>query len=392
MVSAGNEFWGDAEQLDDRLYFNDGRGTFTRNAKALPPFHENGSCVLPGDFDGDGDLDLFVGSRVVSRAYGLTPRSHLLLNDGRGQFRDVTAQQAPALAEAGMVSSGGWVDYDADGKLDLVVAGEWMAVRVFHQEGGKFVDRTQEAGLGGSEGWWNSVTVADLDGDNRPDLVLGNLGLNAYVRATTSEPARLYVADFFKTGSLKQILTFYKHGTSYPVVGRDDLVKLMPPLRQKYPSYKSFGAATLEEILPSSELASAKVLEAKTFASAVALGTGKGFTLAALPAEAQFFPVYAAMARDFDGDRKVDLLLGGNFYGVTPVYGRYDAGYGLLLRGGGDGTFSAMDMATSGVSIDGEVRALVPVRGTNGRASVAVARNNETLLLLRARATVGVVP
>jgi hypothetical protein len=98
------------------------------------------------------------------------------------------------------------------------------------------------------------------------------------------------------------------------------------------------------------------------------------------------------MARDFDGDRKVDLLLGGNFYGVTPVYGRYDAGYGLLLRGGGDGTFSAMDMATSGVSIDGEVRALVPVRGTNGRASVAVARNNETLLLLRARATVGVVP
>ena len=392
VVSAGNEFWGDAEQLDDRLYFNDGRGTFSRNASALPPFHENGSCVLPGDFDGDGDLDLFVGSRVVSRAYGLTPRSHLLLNDGRGQFRDVTADQAPALAEAGMVSSGGWVDYDADGKLDLVVAGEWMAARVFHQEGGKFVDRTQEAGLGGSEGWWNSVTVADLNGDNRPDLVLGNLGLNAYMRATASEPARLYVADFFKTGSLKQILTFYKHGTSYPVVGRDDLVKLMPPLRQKYPSYKSFGAATLEEILPSSELASAKVLEAKTFASAVALGTGKGFTLAALPAEAQFFPVYAAMARDFDGDRKVDLLLGGNFYGVTPVYGRYDAGYGLLLRGGGDGTFSAMDMATSGVRIDGEVRALVPVRGTNGRASVAVARNNETLLLLRARATVGVVP
>ncbi len=387
VVSAGNEFWGDAEQLDDRLYINDGHGTFTRNTKALPPFHENGSCVLPGDFDGDGDVDLFVGSRVVSREYGITPRSHLLVNDGHGTFRDATDELGAGLAEAGMISSGGWIDYDGDGKLDLVVAGEWMPVRVFHQENGRFVDRTADAGLGGSEGWWNSVSIADLNDDKRPDLILGNLGLNSYVHASPKEPARLYVGDFFKTGSLKQILTFYKHGTSYPVVGRDDLVKLMPPLRQKYPSYKSFGAATLEEILPAQELSKAKVLEARTFASAVALATGKGFALTPLPAEAQFFPVYASLARDFDGDGKVDLLLGGNFYGVTPVYGRYDAGYGLFLHGAGDGTFSAVDMAVSGVAVDGEVRDLKAVRGANGRASVAVARNNDTLLLLRSRFT-----
>ena len=223
-----------------------------------------------------------------------------------------------------------------------------------------------------------------VNGDGKSDLVLGNLGLNAYVHASSSEPARLYVGDFFNTGSLKQILTFYKHGTSYPVVGRDDLVKLMPALRQKYPSFKSFGAATVEQIFPAAELSKATVLEARTFASAVALATGKGFTVKALPAEAQFFPVYGSLARDFDGDGKVDLLLGGNFYGVTPVYGRYDAGYGLFLRGAGDGTFSPVDMARSGVAIDGEVRDLKLVRGPAGRRSVAVARNNDTLLLLRA--------
>lgn len=392
VVSAGNEFWGDAEALADRLYVNDGRGNFVHATSALPAFRENGGCVVPGDFDGDGDMDLFVGSRVVSREHGHTPASHLLQNDGRGTFTDVTAELAPALAKAGMVSSGGWIDYDQDGKLDLVVAGEWMPVRLFRQEGGKFVERTREAGLAGSEGWWNSVTVADLNGDRRPDLVLGNLGLNSYVHASVDRPARLYVGDYFNTGSLKQILTFYKGTTSFPVAGRDELVKLMPPLRQRYPSYKAFGAATVEDILPAAERSKGVVLQARTLASAVAIGGEKGFALQPLPPEAQFFPVYAALARDFDGDGKVDLLLGGNFYGVTPVYGRYDAGYGLLLRGAGDGSFSSVDMWTSGVRVDGEVRALVLVRGAGGRESVAVARNNDSLLLLRARAAAGGSP
>ncbi|MCC6929884.1 MAG: VCBS repeat-containing protein [Gemmatimonadaceae bacterium] len=385
VVSGGNEFWGDAEALESRLYRNDGKGTFTRDVNALPSIRENGGCVLVGDFDGDGDPDLFLGARVVSREYGRIPTSHLLQNDGSGRFADVTATLAPALVHAGMVSSGAWLDYDGDGKLDLVVAGEWMAVRLFRQEGGHFVERSTEAGLASTEGWWNSVTVADLNGDARPDLVLGNLGLNSYVHASPSEPARLYVGDFFNTGSLKQLLTFYKHGTSYPVAGRDDLVKLMPALRQKYPSFTSFGAATIEQIFPPAELSKATVLEARMLASAVAIANGKGFAVTTLPAEAQFFPVYGAVARDFDGDGTVDLLLGGNFNGVTPVYGRYDAGYGLFLRGDGGGTFTPVDMAQSGVAIDGEVRDLKLVRGPGGRSSVAVARNNDTVLLLRSK-------
>ncbi|HVE77840.1 MAG TPA: VCBS repeat-containing protein, partial [Gemmatimonadaceae bacterium] len=182
VVSGGNEFWGEAEALRDRLYVNDGRGDFRRAPDALPEFFHNGSCVVPGDFNGDGHLDLFVGSRVVARGYGLTPRSHLLQNDGSGRFVDVTLEKAAPLAEAGMVSSAAWVDYDDDGRLDLVVVGEWMPVSVFRQENGRFVDRTDAAGLSGTNGWWNSVAAVDLDEDGRKDLVLGNLGLNSYIR------------------------------------------------------------------------------------------------------------------------------------------------------------------------------------------------------------------
>src|SRR5438034_9263447 len=210
VVSGGNEFEADDAALQDRLYVNDGRGQFHRDSLALPRLLESGSCVVPGDWNGDGHLDLFVGRRVVARGYGLTPRSYLLENDGRGRFRDVTLEKAPGLAEAGMVTSAAWVDYDHDGKLDLIVVGEWMAIRVFQQEAGRFVDRTAGAGLSGTEGWWNSVTVADLNGDGRPDLVLGNLGLNSYLRASPAEPARMYVGDFGHNGTLEQILTYMR--------------------------------------------------------------------------------------------------------------------------------------------------------------------------------------
>ncbi len=382
VVSGGNEFWDDQEALHHRLYLNDGRGGLRRARDALLGVFSNGSCIVPGDFDDDGDVDLFVGGRVVARAYGLTPRSFLLENDGHGRFVDVARTRAPGRDSVGKVTSATWLDYDGDRRLDLVVVGEWMPVTVFHQENGRLVDRTRELGLSGSSGWWNSVTAADLDSDGRHDLVLGNLGLNSYIRASSREPARLYVADFFQDGSVEQLLTFRKNGRSYPLAGRDEIVRLMPQLRSRFPSYAAFGASRVEDILPAAELGRAMVREAHTFASSVAMNiAGSKFELAPLPVEAQLAPIRASLVRDFDDDGRNDILVGGNFHGVTPVRGRYDASYGLLLRGTRDG-FRPLSVRDGGLVIEGQVRQMRTLRvGT--RVLIAMARNDDTLLLLR---------
>jgi hypothetical protein len=389
VVSAGNQFEIPAAPMRGRLYLNDGHGAFTRDVAAIPELYDNGGCVAAGDFDGDGHVDLFLGSRSVPGRYGASPKSHLLRNDGHGRFTDVTAERAPGVTDAGMITSAAWIDYDGDGRLDLVVAGEWTPVRVFHQEQGRLVDRTAQAGVDGSEGWWSSVTVADLNADGKPDLVLGNLGLNSFITASAAAPARLYLGDFAHDGKLTPILTLSRSDGDHPVAGRDELLRAIPALRERFPTYASFGASTIDRIIPRSDLRAARTLVAHTFASAVALNDGHGrFMLQPLPVEAQFAPVQAAIAEDFDRDGRVDLLLGGNFYGVPPIQGRYDASYGLLLRGTGDGRFDAVDMTQSGVEITGQVRRMRPLRTANGRL-VAVARNADRLLMLQAGAPAG---
>jgi hypothetical protein len=285
-----------------------------------------------------------------------------------------------------MITAAAWFDYDGDGRLDLVTVGEWTPVRVFHQEQGRLVDRTERVGLEETEGWWNTVTVADVDGDRRPDLVLGNLGLNSYLTARRAEPARLYAGDFAHDGGLTPILTLASKDGNHPLAGRDELLRAIPSLRSRFPTYASFGASTIEQIIPAQDLRATRTLVARTFASAVARNDGRGgFDLQPLPVEAQLAPVHSVVPDDFDRDGRIDLLLGGNFYGVPPIQGRYDASYGLLLRGTGDGRFVAMDMSQSGVEITGQVRRLRALRTRDGRL-VAVARNNDRLLLLQADA------
>ena len=206
--------------------------------------------------------------------------------------------------------------------------------------------------------------------------------MNSFIRASREEPARLYVGDFFNTGKLLQILTSYRHGVSYPLVGRDELVQAMPSLRKAYPTYQSFGASRIQDIIPGKALKQAHVLEADTFGSAVAINRGDGtFELHALPIDAQFAPIYASLAGDFDGDGKTDLVVAGNFSGVTPLEGRYDASYGLFLRGDGRGGFTTVDMEQSGLAIDGQVRHMAFLRRVNGDRLIVVARNNDRLQL-----------
>ena len=384
VVSGGNEFWGNADALQDRLYLNNGKGEFARATNALPAFYKNGACVAPADFDGDGDVDLFVGSRVVAREYGATPRSYLLQNDGRGHFTDVTSKIAPELVDAGMVTAALWLDYDGDKALDLIVVGEWMPVRVFRQQSGRFTESTNNVGLGGTEGWWNTVAAADVNGDGHDDLVLGNLGLNSYLRATPNEPLRMYVADFGSTGAPKQIITSFKNGTSYPLAGRDELIRLLPALKNRYPSHAAFGASRVDDIFSAADLGRATVKQARTLATSVALSSGAGtFTLQPLPTEAQFAPVYAALPGDFDGDGTIDLLLGGNLHGATPMLGRYDASYGLVLRGKGQGSFLPVPADETGLTIEGQIRDMKFLRRAGGERLVAVARNNAELMILK---------
>ena len=193
VVSGGNEYSSRAPALLDRLYINNGVGVFTRSTHALPKFYASGSCVAPGDFDGDGDLDLFVGSRSIPWKYGLTPTSYLLENDGEGNFSVFTGDYAPELANAGMVTAAEWIDYDKDGNLDLVVVGEWMPITLYRNTGRSLVDVTEQVGLEHTHGWWNCLVIDDLNEDGYMDLVVGNLGENSKIKASRSEPASIYI-------------------------------------------------------------------------------------------------------------------------------------------------------------------------------------------------------
>jgi hypothetical protein len=378
VVTGGNEFADLAPGLEDHLYLGDGRGTLQKAANRLPPLFGSGSRVaVSKDF-------VFVGGRVAPGRYGINPPSTLLHNDGSGHFTDVTATVAPDLVQLGMVTDALWIDVDRDGRLDLVVVGEWMPITVFHNTGAKLV-RVATKGLEHSAGWWNRIVAGDFDGDGRVDLVLGNLGLNTRLHASPTEPARMYVKDFDGNGFSEQILTCYEQGASYPLALRDELTAALPYLKKRFPKYSDYAGKTVEQIF-GNELSSALVQQAETFATALAHNNGDGsFTLVPLPLEAQLAPVYGILAGDFDRDGKLDLLLAGNFDGVQPAIGRMSASYGLYLRGDGRGGFTPVQSTTSGFFVPGAARDIQRLRTRTGDLYV-VARNNDRPLFFRARA------
>lgn len=383
VVSGGSEFSDLAPALEDRLYLNDGKGDFRKTIGYLPPLNLSGSRVVGADYDGDGDIDLFVGGRVVPGSYGIDPRSVLLRNDGTGHFTDVAEKVAPDLAHVGMVTDALWRDVDGDGRLDLVVVGEWMPITIFHNAGAGRLEPSATPGLEKSNGWWNRIVAGDFTGDGRVDFIVGNLGLNTRLRASETEPATMYVKDFAGTGFVQQIVSYYSNGVSYPLALRDDLVRSVSFLKARYLNYKDYARQTVADIFPPKDRVDAVLKDAYSFATSLARNNGDGsFTLIPLPLEAQLAPVYGVLASDFDGDGKPDLLLAGNFDGVKPEIGRMSAGYGMFLHGDGKGKFTPVHEPKSGFMVPGQARDIERIRTRRGDLYI-VTRNNDRPLIFR---------
>jgi enediyne biosynthesis protein E4 len=374
VASGGNEFYGKVVQLDDRLYLNDGSGKFTKST-GLPALPENKSCVRVCDFDGDGDMDIFTGSRANSQIYGEIPASYLLQNDGKGNFSIATNAAAPGLERIGMVTSAAFTDVDKDGRMDLVVTGEWMPPVIFKNNGQQLVKQAVPAA---ASGWWSTIYPADMDGDGDEDLLLGNYGLNSKLQASENAPLQMYLADIDNNQVQDQLLTVNRQGKEYPFLGKEDLEKQLPYLKKEYLGYSKMAGKTVSEIF-GSRLDKAKHFAATALSSQLWLNDGKGnFTARQLPVPLQWAPLYSFFSSDFNKDGKADILSGGNFYGVTPYEGRYDAMLPTISLGMGNGEFKTSFPAEASLRINGEIRDLKPINLSGGRKALIVAINNQS--------------
>ena len=383
VCSGGNEFSPNATALISRLYINDGKGNFSKSSQVLPGYiFESTSCVTAADYDGDGDLDLFTGVRLKPFSYGIPCKGYILQNNGKGIFTDVTSTVAPELMKAGMVTDAKWFDYDKDKHPDLVIAGEYMPIRLFHNEQGKLKEVTTGSNMQKTNGWWNRIQTADVNNDGYPDIIGANHGLNSRFKATEQKPVRMYAGDFGNNGTIQQIITSYNGDSAYPMVLRHDLVAVLPALKKKYLRYESYRNQTIEAILGEEAIEKSTKLEAYRLESMVFINNKNGtFTAKALPAAAQLSSMYAIAAADYDGDGNTDILLAGNFYESKPEVGIYDASYGTLLKGDGTGNFNAISAQQSGISIKGAVRDIATIKAGK-KEIIIITKNNDQVQLL----------
>ncbi len=353
---------GDAS-LSDRLLINDGQGGMRESERGSLPFTaNNGSCVAPCDFDNDGDIDLFVGSRSIPGAYGLSPNQMLLENDGKGNFTDVTEDRMKKLRRIGMVTDACWIDYDNDGDTDLILTGEWMKVTVLRNDNGNFSDQTRETGLEETTGWWNCIYPADLDNDGDMDLIGGNLGLNNVMKASVKEPVEMYLNDFDDNGTVDQIITAWQDGESYLVAMVDELKGQITGLDKKYPGYSAFAGKSAKDIFGRKAIRRSIKKKAVLFESCIFINNGDGtFKTVRLPIPAQTSPVRDIYVRDMDLNGVPDILLAGNDYTFKPNFGRQDASYGWCLLGQPDLSYKMPFPSVSGFAVDGDARRVVPI-------------------------------
>lgn len=386
LVSGGNEFEKGSPMLQDRLYSNLGNGRFEKAVNSLPEMTASGACVRPCDFDRDGDMDLFIGGRLVPGHYPLPPKSYLLRNDGGKDFNlrfsNVTNELAPVLANLGMVTDAIWSDFNNDNKMDLVVVGEWMPLTFLEHTAEGFINKTAAFDMKATTGWWFSLASKDIDNDGDEDYVAGNLGLNYKYKATVDQPFNIYSDDFDGNGQLDIVLGYHQGGVEYPVRGRECSTEQMPDLKYKFKDYTSFASASLADVYGEQNITNALVYQAKNFATSYIenLGDGK-FNVVPLSNKAQLSSVNGIIIEDLDKDGHEDVLIAGNLYSSEVETPRNDAGMGLFLKGNGKGNFEAVDPAQSGLLTRSDVKS-IRLLNQKDKKLLLLAANNDSLRLI----------
>ncbi|RTE54027.1 hypothetical protein EHW67_08855 [Arenibacter aquaticus] len=362
-----------------RLYLNNGMGTFTKQIN-FPKIYGTVSCLALTDFDKDADKDIFIGCRTVPGKYGSPANSYLLVNDGKGNF-SLSANSKKLFDKCGMVTAANWVDLNGDSWEELVLAGEWMPIKIYNNKKGELQNAEPKANkLELSNGWWNSLEYGDFDKDGDVDLVAGNLGLNAKLRASSLNPVRMYHNDFDKNGWPEGITTHYIDGQEHVFSSKSLLEKQLLYLRKKFTTYAAFSNADFNEIFTKEQLNNSLILEAYEFRSCYFENVGNNeFNIVPLPQEAQFSLVNDIFKLDFDQDGHIDLLLGQNLHDVNTELGRYDAGYGSLLKNMGNDIFHPIPLGNSGLKLDNQVREIEKIHNKKYGDMLIISNNNTGL-------------
>ena len=389
VVSGGNEEVQDG-YYRDRIYQNTGNGVFSRISEPLPNIPASGSCVKPADFDNDGDLDLFIGGKLIPGMYPYPAASYLLRNEStedRISFVDVTDEFAPFMSALGMVSDAVWTDIDNDGNIDLVVVGEWMPITVIKNTGNEFVDISNETVLGNQTGWWFSVASSDFDKDGDEDFIVGNLGLNYKYQASQEEPFEVYAKDFDNNGSLDIVLGYHEDGIVFPLRGRECSSNQMPFIKEKFPNYHDFGLADLHTVYGAEELRSALHYAATSFATTYVENMGNWkFKTSEIKGIAQFSSVNSILIDDFNNDGNLDAVLSGNLYQSEVETPRNDAGYGVLLEGNGNGQFTSYMPYQNGLFVKGDVKkACILNTVSNNKKRILFGKNDDNIQVVEYR-------
>lgn len=385
-VSGGNEFKIQDIELQDRLYINNGNGDFSYLTESLPKMLISGSMVISQDYDKDGDLDLFIGGRIVPGKYPLPSDSYILRNDtknGKVIFTNVTTRIAPDLLNIGLITDAVWCDINNDNFQDLIVVGEWMPVTILQNKEGVFTKINQSSSLNDAIGWWQSIAASDFDNDGDQDLVVGNLGLNCKYKASISKPFEVFVNDFDNNGKSDLVFGFHQDGKLFPVRGLTSMSDQMPFIGQKFPKFHDYANATISDIFGEEKLSTSLHYRATTFATSYFENLGDfNFKISSLLNQAQVSVVNDIEVLDFDKDGNNDILISGNLYRLEIETPRLDAGKGLFLKGDGGGSFEPVPAIESGLFLSGDVKESAIIK-INKEMVILVGKNSDRIQFVK---------